>query len=138
MPAANETVLRRFVDEVVNRGEFGSLEELVHDDYVYRSPGEEIRGRDGLAALFGAYRGAFPDLRMEIDELVAAGDTTVMTFTLTGTHRGNLLGHAPTDRRFKIHGMIRSHFREGRITDEWEILDQLGLFEQLGLVGRTA
>jgi len=128
-------VMRRFVDEVVNRGELSALDELVHPDYVYRSPGEELRGHDGLAALLNGYREAFPDLKMEIDELLVADDATVLAFTLTGIHRGDLLGIPATGRGVKVQGMVRSRFWDGKIVDEWEILDQQTLLEQLGVAG---
>ena len=135
---SNERVLRRFVDEVINRGDTSALDELVHTDYVYRSPGEELHGPEGLAALFDGYRSAFPDLAVQIDDLVVADDATVMAFTLTGTHRGDLLGISATGRRVRVNGMVRSRFRDGKIAEEWEILDQLSLYEQLGAVAGAA
>jgi steroid delta-isomerase-like uncharacterized protein len=136
--ASNERILRRFVDEVINRGDTSALAELVHPEYVYRSPGEELHGPEGLAALFDGYRSAFPDLALEIDDLVVADDATVMFFTFTGTHRGDLLGIRATGRRVRVKGMVRSRFRDGKIADEWEILDQMTLFEQLGVVRGAA
>ena len=135
---ANERAILRFVDEFINRGDTSALQELIHPDYVYRSPGEELHGSDGLAALFAGYRSAFPDLAVQIDDLVVTDDATVMAFTLTGTHRGELLGISATGRRVQVNGMVRSRFRDGKIADEWEILDQLSLFEQLGIVGGAA
>jgi len=134
----NEQAVLRFVDEFINRGDTSALHELIHPDYVYRSPGEELRGPDGLVALFAGYRSAFPDLALEIDDLVVTDDATVMAFTLTGTHRGDLLGISATGRRVRVNGMVRSRFRDGKIAEEWEILDQLSLFEQLGVVGGAA
>jgi steroid delta-isomerase-like uncharacterized protein len=128
-------MVRRFIEEVVNRGDTSALDELVHPDYVFRSPGEELRGGEGVKALLDGYREAFPDLRIEIDELLVAEEATVVEFTLTGTHRGELLGISPTGRRINVNGMIRSRFRDGRIVEEWEILDQLSLLEQLGVGG---
>lgn len=133
-----ERVMRRFIDEVLNAANPGGLPELVHPEYVHRAPGEELRGRDALAGLLRGYRTAFPDLRIEADELLCAGDTTVLSFTLTGTHRGDLLGYPPTGHPVRVHGMVRSRFRDGRIAEEWEILDRLSLFEQLGLVAGTS
>jgi len=134
----NEQTMLRLVDEFINRGDASALHELVHPDYVYRSPGEELRGRDGLVALVAGYRSAFPDLALEIDDLVVTDHATVMAFTLTGTHRGDLLGISATGRRVRVNGMVRSRFRDGKIAEEWEILDQLSLFEQLGVVGGAA
>lgn len=132
---SNELVMRRFVAEIVNQGEFSSLKEIVDPNYVFRSPGEEVHGPEELEALIAGYRGAFPDLNMAIDELMVADDVTVLAFTLTGTHRGDLLGIPATGRQVNVQGMVRSRFRDGRIAEEWEILDQLSLFEQIGVVG---
>ncbi len=137
MHALNERVIRRFVDAIVNGGEVAALNEMVDPGYLFRSPGEEIHGPEGLAALFGSYREAFPDLRMEIDELLVADDATVLSFTLTGTHRGSLLGNPATGRSINVQGMVRSRFRDGKIAEEGEVLDQLTLFEQLGIVSRV-
>lgn len=128
-------IMRRVVDEVLNAPAPDAVAELFHPDYVYRAPGEELQGVEGLTALLNGYRTAFPDLHVEIDELLDFGDATLMAFTMTGTHRGPLMGHAPTLRRIAVHGMVRSRFRGGRVVEEWEILDRLALFEQLGLVG---
>lgn len=129
------TIMRRVVDEVLNANDPNAVTELFHPDYVYRAPGEELHGTDGLMALLHGYRTAFPDLRVEIDELIDGDDVTTMAFTMTGTHRGPLMGHPPTLRRIAVHGMVRSRFRDGKVVEEWELLDRLALFEQLGLVG---
>ena len=138
MSQSHEEVMRRFIEEVINNGNFSVLSELIHPNYVYRSPDQELHGPEALKGLFTAYRAAFPDLNLEIDDLVAADEKVVISFTLTGTHKGDLMGIAATDKRVKVHGVVMSRFAEGKIVDEWEILDQLTLFEQLGVVSLPA
>lgn len=134
MSSPNERTMLRMVEEVLNGKNPDAMHELIAEDYVHRAPGEELRGRDGLLALLDGYRAAFPDLKIAVDELISADDATLLSFTLTGTHRGSLLGHPATGRRVSVHGMVRSRFRDGQIVDEWEILDRLALFEQLGIM----
>jgi len=138
MSEANETVLRRFIGEVVNNGDFSILDELVQPNYVYRSPDQELDGPEALKGLLAAYRIAFPDLNVRIDDLVNGGDKVVISVTLTGTHEGDLMGISPTGKPVKIYGMILSHFEEGKIVEEWEILDMLAIFQQLGVVSLPA
>ena len=138
MSEVNETVLRRFVGEVINNGDFSVLDELVQPNYVYRSPDQELDGPEALKSLFAAYRIAFPDLNVRIDDLVNGGDKVVITVTLTGTHEGDLMGISPTGKPVKISGMILSHFQDGKIVEEWEILDMLAMFQQLGVVSLPA
>jgi steroid delta-isomerase-like uncharacterized protein len=134
MSEANETVIRRFIDEVINNGDFSALDELVQPNYVYRSPDQELDGPEALEDLLAAYRTAFPDLNVIIDDLVNGGDKVVISVTLTGTHEGDLMGISPTGKTVKIKGMILSHFQGGKIVEEWEILDMLAMFQQLGVV----
>ncbi len=138
MSEVNETVLRRFIGEVINNGDFSVLDELVQPNYVYRSPDQELDGPEALKSLLAAYRIAFPDLNVRIDDLVNGGDKVVITVTLTGTHEGDLMGIPPTGKPVKINGMILSHFKDGKIVEEWEILDMLAMFQQLGVVSLPA
>ena len=130
----NARTLRRFVTDFINGGDEEVLRELVHTDYVYRTPGEEVFGRDGLAAMFRGYRSAFPDLSLEVQDLLVAGDKTVLDFSLRGTQRGEFMGIPASGRPFDIRGVVISQFRDGKIAEEWELLDVMGMLEQLGAV----
>ena len=134
MPEDNEKVMRRFIDEVINHGDFSVLSELVHPDYIYRSPDQELKGPDALKDLLAAYRAAFPDLNVRIDDMVSGGEKIAISISLTGTHEGDLMGLSPTGKTVKITGMILSHFQDGKIVEELEILDMLTMFQQLGVL----
>lgn len=134
MSEANGTVVRRFVDEVINNGDYSAMQELVHRDYVYRSPDQEFRGQEALEALFTAYRSGLPDLNASIDDLVVSGDKVVISIVLSGTHTGDLMGIPATGKSIKVHAMVLSRLEDGKIAEEWEILDMLGMFQQLGVV----
>ena len=138
MSGSNEHVMRRFVEEVINKGNYAALDDLVHSDYVYRSPDQELRGSEAIEGLFRSYRTAFPNLNTEIDDLVVADDKCVMSFTLTGTHKGDLMGIPATGKSVKAHGMVLSRFEDGKIIEEWEILDMLTLLQQLDVVSLPA
>jgi len=136
MSQSHRAVIRRFIDEAINKGDLSVLNELVHPDYVFRSPGQELQGAEALKAFFAGFRNAFPDLHLNIDELVVEGDKAASSFTLTGTHKAEFMGIPATDNQVKINGMVLSQFREGKIKEEWEVLDQLSLFQQLGVVSQ--
>lgn len=138
MSETNEKVIRRFIDEVINNGDFSVLDQLVQPNYVYRSPDQQLDGTEALEGLLAAYREAFPDMSVRIDDLVNGGDKVVISVTLTGTHEGDLMGIAPTGRPVNISGMILSRFQDGKIVEEYEILDMLAMFQQLGVVSLPA
>ncbi len=138
MSEAHETVMRRFAEEIVSNGDFSVLEKLVHPTYVFRSPGQEVQGLEGLRGVIGAHRAAFPDLKMTVEDLVVAGEKAVVSFTLTGTHEGDFMGVAATGKQVEVSGMVLSRLEHGRIVEEWEVLDQLTMLQQLGVVSLPA
>lgn len=134
MSESHREVIRRFINEAINQGDLSLLDELVHHDYVFRSPGQELHGVEALKAFFAGFRDAFPDLHLNIDELLIEGNKAVSSFTLTGTHKADYMDIPATGKPVKINGMVLSRFRAGKIREEWEVLDQLGLLQQLGVV----
>ena len=126
--------LVRRLFEAINGQEYDALPDLISPDYVYRTPGEELRGVEGLRGLLEAYHRGFPDLRLSIEDIFGAGDRVATTFTFKGTHLGELMGVPPTGKRVAVRGTIHSRTREGRIVEEFELLDLATMYQQLGLV----
>jgi predicted ester cyclase len=120
---ANKTVVRRLVDEVLNGGHL----ELI--DVLY-APEIALAARRWITP----FRVSFPDVHMEIVELIAEGDKVVGRFTCSATHLGQWLGHAPTGRRFeRVDEVSIFRFRDGKIVQVWSLEDTLGRLHQLGL-----
>jgi ketosteroid isomerase-like protein len=119
----NKDVVRRLVDEILNGGRLDVIDELY-------APSLAPEAREWIAP----FQMSFPDMRMEIVDLIAEDDKVVGRFTCSGTHLGEWLGHAPTGRRFEaIDEVSIFRFREGRIVDVWSLEDNLTRLEQLGL-----
>jgi steroid delta-isomerase-like uncharacterized protein len=95
---------------------------------------QEMRGPGELLAVVGPIAGAFPDLRIAIDEQVAEGDRVVTRWTATGKHTVDLMGAAPTGKQVVFSGVACDRLVGGRIVERWEIFDQLSLLQQVGLV----
>jgi steroid delta-isomerase-like uncharacterized protein len=134
MSQANEETMRRLVDEIINNKCLAVIDDIIHPDYVYRTPGQELHGRQALRELLSAYQVALPDLHVKIDDLVCTDNKAVLLFTLSGTHKNELMGIPATGKQVNINGMTCSHFENGQIIEEWELLDQLTMFQQLGMV----
>jgi predicted ester cyclase len=115
--------VRRFVDEAVNGGRDEVVDELF-------APALTAWVRDW----FGSFRRSFPDLRMELVQLVADGDTVVGRFACSATHLGEWRGNAPTGRRFEtVDEVYFFGFDGDRNATVWGIEDTLDRFRQLGL-----
>jgi predicted ester cyclase len=80
------------------------------------------------------YHEAFPDLHLEVDELIVAGDTVVLRATFRGTDTGGYAGRPPTGRAVEERGITIMQFHDDRVVKEWVGADKLGLFIQLGVV----
>ena len=138
MSEANKKLARRFIEEALNKGDFRVIDEAVSNDYVYREPTiGERRGRDGFKQLLTMYRTAFPDCAMTVEEQIAEGDRIVTRWTARGTHRGELFGIAPTGKQITVTGIVISRFAQGKLVEDLEIYDSLGLMRQFGVVPAT-
>ena len=123
MSEQNKDVVRRLVDEVLNAGRLDVVDELYAPDLA-----------PDVKRWIAPFRVSFPDMRMEIIDLIAEGDKVVGRFTCSGTHLGEWLGHAPTGRRFEaVDEVSIFRFEGSRIVEAWGIEDNLGRLEQLGL-----
>ena len=78
------------------------------------------------------YREAFPDVRISVDDVIAAGDKVVLRWHSEGTHRGELAGLAPTGVRGSVTGISIDQWKDGKIIETWTEWDNLGLARQLG------
>ena len=123
MTEANKTVVRRLIDEVLNGGRLEVIDELYAPELV-----------PAARRWIGPFRVSFPDVHMEIVELIAEGDKVVGRFTCSATHLGAWLGQAPTGRRFeRVDEVSIFRFRDGKIVQVWSLEDNLGRLQQLGL-----
>src|SRR5215216_6459058 len=104
---ANCALVRRFIDEVFNAGDFDAVDEILAPDYVHHDPTTQEfgSGMEGFKRLIGYYRDAFPDLEISFDDQFAAGDRVVDRWTGRGTHEGELMGVPPTGRHVSATGI---------------------------------
>ena len=131
----NKALLRRAVEEVFSaQGDVDVADEIFDPDYVGMNPTEpqDVHGPEGAKELANMYRSAFPDVRLIIEEQVAEGDKVVTRWIAYGTHQGEMMGIAPTGNQVRVEGITISHIQEGKIVQEWELFDTLGLMQQLG------
>jgi predicted ester cyclase len=130
----NAALVRRFVEEVISRGNLALADELIAADYVYYGPGMEVSGPDGIKQLFVMLRAAFPDWRENIEDLISEGNKVVFRVTGYGTHEGEFMGLPPTGNRVTVGGIDIVRTEGGKIVEHWANFDRLGMMQQLGAV----
>jgi steroid delta-isomerase-like uncharacterized protein len=133
--AENKTVIRRFVEEVINQGRLERADVLVAKGFVELDPlPGQRQGREGLKEVIGSMRTAFPDIHWVLEEMVAEGDMVVSLFTWTGTHHGMFLGIPATGKAVNVKGVVIDHVEDGMMAESRILMDSLGLMQQLGVV----
>ncbi len=135
MSDANKATLRRFLDEAFGKGNLAAVDDLIADMFVDHSPPPDISGdKAGMKQTVKLFRSAFPDLRLTIEDMIAEGDKVAVRVVTRGTHKGELMGIAPTGRSVTINEQHIVRFANGKITEHWGVEDNLGMMQQLGVV----
>jgi len=131
----NKALVRRLVEEAQAGGKLDVIDELISPDFVDHSAWPGIPAtREGVRQIFGMFQAALADLQVIMHDQIAEADRVVTRKTLQGTHQGDLLGVPPTGNVIRIEVIDILRVQDGQITDHWNLVDQHGLLQQLGLV----
>ena len=132
----NKDVVRGFVKECINPDRPDLLDRYVGDD-IRAHPGTpgtapDTEGIGGLRDAVHAVRGTFPDLHIEVEQLIGEGDLVAARWTATGTHSGPLAGIPPTGANVRWSGTDVYRLADGKIVEWWRNDDFVGLLHQVG------
>jgi predicted ester cyclase len=133
---ANKALYRRFVEEVMSRGNIAAIDELMAADFVeheYLAPGIPMN-REGVKQLFAIYHRAFSDIHVNIDDEIAEDDKVVVRLTVRGTQTGELFGIPPTGKQVAFQAIDITRIAGDQLVEHWGTSDQLGMFQQLGVI----
>ena len=137
----NKALFRRWC-EVISQNRLDRVEEIIAPDEVdHALPPGIPSGLEGVKQLFKLLHTAFPDLQIEIEDLIAEGDEVVGRVTARGTHEGEFMGIAPTGKPVSFNAIDVVRIARGKIVERWSQADNLALLRQLGAVpapGQTA
>jgi predicted ester cyclase len=123
---SNKAIVRRLVGEVFNGGRLDVVDELYAPELAA-----------GARRWIAPFRSSFPDVHMQVVDLIAEGDKVVGRFRCSATHLGEWLGKAPTGRRFeRVDEVWIFRLRDGRIVHAWSLEDSLSRLRQLGLTSQ--
>ncbi|HXF61522.1 MAG TPA: ester cyclase [Caldilineaceae bacterium] len=131
----NKQLARRAFEEVWNQGKLEAIDEIYAPNQVSYGLGMEVPpGAQGLKQFVSIYRAAYPDTHFTVEDVIAEGDKVAVRWTATGTHRGELMGIAPTGKRVTVTGIAISRIENGKIAESWNNFDALGQLQQLGVI----
>lgn len=135
MTTDTKRMIERIPLEVLNKGDFDLLDELVATDFVEHSPQPGVPPtREGFKQTLVGLKTAFPDLLYTIDDSIESGDRIVHRVTASGTMKGDFMGIPATGKRATWSEIHIGRVANGRLAEHWALFDQLGMLVQLGIV----
>jgi len=124
----NKASARRFLEEVINRGNVAAIDELSSPNIVdHTAPPGVPAGNEGFKMFITTFRAAFPDLHYTVDDEIAEGDKIVQRTTARGTMKGDFQGMPAS-------GKTATWSENGKAIEHWGVVDQMGMLAQLGFV----
>ena len=132
----SQTLVRSVIEEIYNNGNLNLADEIAASHYVAHDPTliNTGTGSMGLKNHATALRTAFPDLRLNIEDMHWDRETVTTRLTAQGTHNGTLLNIRATGRSVRTTGIFVSYVMKGKLTETYINWDALGVLQQLGVV----
>lgn len=127
----------RMLWNAAQASDYSKIETIYDENVTYHGPaGEERKGRNAAIDVARTFRSAFPDVTIQLEQLVGEGDFVVSRVRLSGTHKGEFNGIAPTGKKIDLKWVMNMVcIKNGKVIEEWEMYDELDLMRQLGIAG---
>ena len=127
----NKAKVRQAYD-AINAGDWDKFATLLSDDFVDHNPDPGQKpGAKGAIESLSQFRTAFPDLKFNIQHIVAEGDMAAVHFKLTGTNKGEFMGKPATGKTFAIDGYDLLRIVKGKAVERWGLSDGASMMMQL-------
>jgi predicted ester cyclase len=133
-PEEAKAIVRRWNEEGWSGGKYDLAYEIISPNMVVHGAGGQTvgMGPDGLVDLIKTWRTAFPDGRMEIDDLIVEGDTVAIRNTWYGTHEAEFYGVPPSGKPVAVTSVGIDRVTDGLVSEGWGELDMVGMMQQMG------
>jgi steroid delta-isomerase-like uncharacterized protein len=138
MSEENKALIKRWFEEVWNQGNEKTIDELLVDDIVIHGlldgSGNPVSGLQGFRDIHTQFRGALPDIKVSVDDVIAEGDKVVARCSVRGTHTGDHFGFAATNAPVQFGGVAIVQIKYGKFVEAWNYFDFLEMRKQLGVL----
>ena len=132
----NKALVRRYHEEIFNKGNLTVADE-VFDSKYFNSALDQMglpRGPDGFKQYASMIRTAFPDTQLAIEDQVAEGDKEAHRIIFRGTHTGDFMDIAPTNKQVEVGVIGIDHISGGKVLETWVVVDMFSMMQQLGVI----
>jgi predicted ester cyclase len=131
----SSSLVRRILEQALSQGNLAIVDDLVAVDAATHSAGWAMAAsRLGLKQIIATLRAAFPDLHCTLDDEIEGESKSAALWTMRGSHQGSFLGNQATGLPVVVQGFIFIRTADGQIVENWILIDQIGLLQQLGII----
>jgi len=137
-------LINRFVEELWNQRRLDVADAIFAKDCVTHQLRSGVatdsvpRGPEAIKEHVAGWVASFPDLRFTIEQMLGEGDRVVMQLLMEGTHQRAWMGIPASGKKMQIRMFTVHRVVQGKIVEDWVLVESLGLFEQFGVVPNTA
>lgn len=135
MTHSNPQILERALADFADPASRSSYFDLYSPDIVLHGYDGVEPGLENVKRFYEGIWTAFPDARVEVEDLLEGGDKLVVRFTLTGTHGGPFNGIPATGKPIRLPGITILRFDGGKCVERWSVADFLKVLGQIGALG---
>ena len=130
-----KSIAGRFTEDLWDRGNLNIADEILSASFVDHDFVQgQTPGMEGYKQMVGAFRSAFPDLRVRNEDVIEEGNKVVVRWTANGTHNGQLMQIPPTGKKVSLKGVDILRIENDKIVERWGEFDALGMLSQLGVI----
>ena len=138
MSEENKEIVRRWFEEVWNKGRAEAIEEMFDENGIAHGlsddPSRPIRGPRDYRPFYDAFRQAFPNMIIVIEDIIAEGDKVAARCSVRGKHEGDFMGRAATQSPVELTGITIVRIDNGKIVEAWNNFDFMTMYKQVGLL----
>jgi steroid delta-isomerase-like uncharacterized protein len=136
--AENKALIRRWFEEVWNKGRADAIPEMFASDGVAHGLSDDaakpLRGPEGFLPFHGQFREAFPNIEVVVEDTIAEGDKVVARCAVRGKHVGDSLGFKATGTEVEFDGITIVRVKDGKFVEAWNNFDFMRMYKQLGAI----
>lgn len=136
MPADNKSIVRRMYEEVWNKRNLEAAKELIAPSHAVQlfDAADSGVGPEAYVQNVVQFVRAFPDLKFTILDMVAEKEKVVAYWNISGAHKGEFRGVAPTGKKVSVDGITIIQLADGKIMDSYVSMDMWSMMQQLGAI----
>jgi steroid delta-isomerase-like uncharacterized protein len=138
MTQDNDALIRRWFEEVWNKGREDAIAEMFAEDGIIHGladdSGQPVENATAFRVFHRKFREAFPDIQVVVEDTVAEGDKIAARCSVRGKHTGDSLGMAATQAQMEITGIVIARSKDGKLVECWNNFDFMTMYKQLGAI----